>query len=108
MKGNNDNTGIWKRGQGFTELPGVGQPFVSATESVRCSGTNCSFASTSLLPVPRSPPAYQLSITLYCERSSRNTRCSGGALSSSQASPASMFHSEGSTPLENGHRPEMT
>jgi hypothetical protein len=81
---------------------------VSATASVLCSGTNCSLASTSLLPVPRRPPANQLSRIRYCERCSRKMRCSGGAFSSSQASPASMFQSLGSTPLENGQRPEIT
>src|SRR5256886_13747264 len=93
MYGKSANTGIWNSTPGLTSLPGVGPPLVSATESVRCSGTNCSSASTSLLPVPRSPPANQLSMTLYCERCRRNTRGSGGALSSSQARPASMFHS---------------
>ena len=64
MYGKSANTGSWNSMPGLTALPGVGPPLVSATASVMCSGTNTSATSTSLLPVPRRPPANQVSITL--------------------------------------------
>jgi hypothetical protein len=45
----------------LTSLPGTLRSRVSATFSDRCSGTNCSLTTMSLLPVPISPEACQTS-----------------------------------------------
>jgi len=114
MKGNSANTGTWYSGPGFTALPGVGPPLVSATASVRCSGTNCSFTSTSLLPVPRNPETFQVSMISASEAGKSIMRASGAPLGSSRGLPSSrmtqppMSQAQCWQPLAKGQRPETT
>ena len=92
--------GIWYSGFGFARAPGnPAPPRQSVMSSALYSGTNTSFARTDFEPVARMPSTFQSSTISYSERCTRHMR-QPVTRSPSYTCAASMFHSDGSTPLE--------
>jgi hypothetical protein len=97
--------GILNSGAVLASSPGALVENMATRSSVRCSGTNTSSTTMSLLPVPRRPTVSHTSSMTYSPRRSSVLRYSPGWPSPRSTGVPRMTHRQWSQPDEKPQRP---